>query len=86
MDQEQSELEIQRRNSLESIRKMGINPFPADEFKVSHFSTEITENYSETENNYQDVSIAGRLMQKRIMGKASFAEIQDSNKTEELVQ
>jgi lysyl-tRNA synthetase class 2 len=57
---------------------MCIEPFPAEEFKVSHHAEEIISDFSEEKNNFQDVIIAGRLMQKRIMGKASFAEIQDS--------
>lgn len=57
---------------------MGIEPFPAEEFKVSHHAEEILSDFSEEKNNFQNVMIAGRLMQKRIMGKASFAEIQDS--------
>lgn len=76
--EQHSELEIQRRKNLESIREMGIEPFPAEEFEVTDFSDDILEHYDESKNNYQDVTIAGRLMQKRIMGKASFAEIQDS--------
>ncbi len=73
-----TELEIQRRKNLQAIIDMGIEPFPAEEFKVSHHAKEILSDFSEEKNNFQDVMIAGRLMQKRIMGKASFAEIQDS--------
>lgn len=73
-----NELEIQRRKNLESIREMGIEPFPAQEFNVSNLSEEIMADYDEAKNNFQEVTVAGRLMQKRIMGKASFAEIQDS--------
>lgn len=73
-----SEQEIQRRKNLESIREMGVEPYPADLFDVNSSSTEIKENYNEEENNYQDVVIAGRLMMKRVMGKASFAELMDS--------
>ncbi len=57
---------------------MGVEPYPADLFDVNSSSTEIKENYNEEENNYQDVVIAGRLMMKRVMGKASFAELMDS--------
>lgn len=78
MESHLTELELQRRQNLEKIREMGIEPFPAAEYKVSNFSTELLENYSEEKNNFQEVTIAGRIMQKRIMGKASFAEIQDS--------
>lgn len=73
-----NELEIQRRKNLESIRSMNIEPFPAAEFKVTHLSAQIISEYDDEIKNFQQVTIAGRLMQKRIMGKASFAEIQDS--------
>ncbi len=72
-----SEQEQVRRESLEAIKKMGINPYPQEAYSVSHKVREIRENYSPDKNNYQDVSMAGRLMSRRIMGKASFAEIQD---------
>jgi lysyl-tRNA synthetase class 2 len=73
-----TELEIQRRKNLQSIIEMGIEPFPAEEFTVSNHAEQILEEFSEEANNFKDITIAGRLMQKRIMGKASFAEIQDS--------
>lgn len=73
-----TELEIQRRKNLESIVAMGIDPYPAEEFLVSNHAKQILDEYSEELNNFQDITVAGRLMQKRIMGKASFAEIQDS--------
>ncbi|MFY7861161.1 MAG: OB-fold nucleic acid binding domain-containing protein, partial [Chitinophagales bacterium] len=73
-----NELEIQRRKNLESIREMGIEPFPAAEFNVTNLSDELLEKYDDDQKNFQEVTIAGRLMQKRIMGKASFAEIMDS--------
>jgi len=72
-----SEQEKIRRNSLQELYKLGINPFPAKEFKVTAYSKEIVENYSEEKSNYQEISIAGRIMSRRIMGKASFIEIQD---------
>ena len=72
-----SEQEQIRRDSLEAIKKMGINPFPQEEFTVSHKIKEIREEFSPEKNNFQDVALAGRLMSRRIMGKASFAEIQD---------
>ena len=72
-----SEQEIIRRNSLQKLRELGIDPYPAEEFKVNASTIEIREKYSEEEKNYQDVTLAGRLMGQRIMGKASFAEIQD---------
>ncbi len=72
-----SEQEQIRRNSLEEIRKMGINPYPQEAFPVSHKAEEIRNGYRAEENKFQNVTIAGRLMSRRIMGKASFAEIQD---------
>ncbi|NMC40431.1 MAG: lysine--tRNA ligase [Bacteroidales bacterium] len=73
-----SEQEIIRRQALEEIRKLGINPYPAAEYKTNAYAKDILENYSEEKNNYQNVSMAGRLMSRRIMGSASFAEIMDS--------
>lgn len=72
-----SEQEQIRRQSLEEIRKMGINPYPQAEYRITHKSKDIKSNYKEGEKGYENVSLAGRLMSKRIMGKASFAEIQD---------
>lgn len=74
---ELSEQEEIRRNSLKKLRDLGIDPYPAAEYRVNATSAEIKQRYSPAENNYQDVSLAGRLMNFRIMGKASFAEIQD---------
>ncbi len=74
---ELSEQELIRRKALEEIKKIGINPFPAESFKVDASTKEIKENYHEESNNFQSVQIAGRLMSRRIMGNASFAEIQD---------
>ena len=74
---ELSEQEAIRRSSLQKLRELGINPYPADEYTVNATSAEIKEKYNPEKNNYQDVSLAGRLMSFRIMGKASFAEIQD---------
>ena len=76
-NQELSEQEIIRRNSLKKLRELGIDPYPAAEYKVNATSTEIKENYSEEKGNFQEVILAGRLMSRRIMGKASFAELQD---------
>ena len=77
MSVELSEQEGIRRNSLQKLREIGIDPYPAAEFKINTTSTEIKENYSAEKNNYQDVVLAGRIMSFRIMGKASFAELQD---------
>ncbi len=73
-----SEQEQIRRESLEEIRKMGIDPYPAEEFKTTVLSDEVLAGYDDKKKNYQDVEMAGRIMSRRIMGKASFAEIQDS--------
>ena len=74
---ELSEQEVIRRNSLTKLRELGIDPYPAAQFDVNVTSTEIKKNFKEEKNNFGDVIIAGRLMSRRIMGKASFAEIQD---------
>jgi lysyl-tRNA synthetase class 2 len=74
---ELSEQEIIRRQALEEIIKSGINPYPPESYPVNVTIEEILKNYSPDKNNYQDVSIGGRIMSRRIMGSASFAEIQD---------
>jgi lysyl-tRNA synthetase class 2 len=74
---ELSEQEGIRRNSLQKMRELGIDPYPAAEYKINATSTEIKENFSEEKKNFQDVVLAGRIMSFRIMGKASFAELQD---------
>ncbi|UCH13859.1 MAG: lysine--tRNA ligase [Bacteroidales bacterium] len=74
---ELSEQEQFRRKALEELRKAGIDPYPAAEFVTNVSTTEIKENFKPEKKKYQDVSIAGRIMNRRIMGNASFAEIQD---------
>ena len=74
---ELSEQEIIRRNSLEQLRAMGINPYPADEYVVDAYSDDIIANFKDDDEPRQ-VSVAGRMMNRRIMGKASFFELQDS--------
>lgn len=74
---ELSEQEIGRRQSLQELRNMGIDPYPAAEFPTNAFSTDIKEQYQESEEK-REVVIAGRMMTRRIMGKASFMELQDS--------
>ena len=74
---ELSEQEIIRRNSLEQLRTMGINPYPAAEYVVNAYSDDIIANFSDDVEPRQ-VSVAGRMMNRRIMGKASFFELQDS--------
>ena len=73
---ELSEQEIVRRQCLEELRQMGIDPYPAAEFPTNAFSTDIRDNFKDGEE--REVVIAGRLMSRRVMGKASFAELQDS--------
>ena len=74
---ELSEQEIVRRQSLQELRAMGIDPYPAAEFPTDAFSTDIRDGFKD-EDKPREVVIAGRLMGRRVMGKASFAEIQDS--------
>lgn len=74
---ELSEQEIVRRNSLAELRKMGIEPYPAAEYTVTGHTQEIKENFKDGEEP-RNVRIAGRIMSRRIMGKASFMELQDA--------
>ena len=74
---ELSEQEICRRNSLEELRKMGINPYPAAAYPVNAYSTEIKEAFDE-QAEPREVCVAGRMMSRRVMGKASVAELLDS--------
>ena len=80
---ELSEQEVIRRESLQKMKDMGINPYPADEYVVTGYSTEIKATFEDDNQeaewyNGKPVRIAGRLMSRRIMGKASFIELQDS--------
>jgi lysyl-tRNA synthetase class 2 len=74
-----SEQELVRRENLAKIIETGLDPYPADTYPVNTLASEIHETYDEEKNNFQDVILAGRLMMKRIIGKASFAELQDSS-------
>ena len=74
---ELSEQEIIRRNSLNELRAMGIDPYPAAEYVTNAFSTDIKAEFKD-DAEAREVSIAGRIMSRRIMGKASFVELQDS--------
>ncbi|MGQ7869583.1 lysine--tRNA ligase [Sunxiuqinia sp. sy24] len=74
---ELSEQEVIRRNSLAKLRELGIEPYPAEEYPVNAKATEIKTNFDPEKGNYQEVVLAGRIMSRRIMGKASFAELQD---------
>ena len=76
---ELSEQEIIRRNSLNELRAMGIEPYPAAEYVTNAFSTDIKQEFVDVENvEPRKVSVAGRIMSRRVMGKASFIELQDS--------
>ena len=73
-----SEQELLRRESLSKLKGLGIDPFPAAEYQVSHYAKDLNAQYSEGVDGFENVCIAGRLMTKRIMGKASFAVLTDS--------
>ena len=75
---ELSEQEIFRRNSMAQLRQMGIEPYPAAEYVTNAFSKEIKASFKDDEAEPRQVSVAGRIMSRRIMGKASFMELQDS--------
>ncbi len=72
-----SEQEIIRRKSKEELEKLGINPYPADLFEVNVSTKNILDNYERNKVDYKNISIAGRIMSRRIMGSAAFAELQD---------
>ncbi len=78
MSIELSEQELLRRQSLTELRNLGINPYPAAEYPANAFSTEIKATFTDEEEPKRQVCIAGRIMSRRIMGKASFIELQDS--------
>lgn len=73
-----SEQEIIRRNSLDELRKLGIDPYPAELYEVNAYSEDIKNNFKDDDTTPRKVSIAGRIMGRRIMGKASFLELQDA--------
>jgi len=79
MQHELSEQEALRRQKLAEIRALGIDPYPAEEIKVSHFAADIKRDFTEGAAGYEEVYLAGRLMSVRDMGKASFAELMDSS-------
>ncbi|MFV0377072.1 MAG: lysine--tRNA ligase [Mangrovibacterium sp.] len=76
---ELSEQELIRRNSLAKLKELGIDPYPAAEFPVNAKAAEIKAEFEPEKQNFQEVVLAGRLMSQRIMGKASFAELQDDS-------
>ena len=75
---EYSEQELLRRNALQELRKIGVEPYPAELFEVNATTKEIHEKFPNNNSLFQEVSIAGRIMQRRIMGAAAFTEIQDA--------
>jgi lysyl-tRNA synthetase class 2 len=79
MSMELSEQEQIRRNSLQELNKMGIDPYPADTYEVNATSKDILEKFPNDESQFQDISIAGRIMSRRIMGAAAFVELQDKS-------
>lgn len=76
---ELNEQEIIRRNSLKELRDLGIEPYPQAAYPINATSKNIREDFDPEKKNYQEVSMAGRIMSRRIMGKASFAEIMDED-------
>ena len=78
MSRELSEQEIVRRESLQKLQELGIDPYPAELFEVNVTAKGIKKNYEARKLDYKNINIAGRLMSRRIMGKAAFAELQDS--------
>ncbi|MBT8229569.1 MAG: lysine--tRNA ligase, partial [Bacteroidia bacterium] len=78
MTHQLNEQELVRRENLQKMIDMGINPYPSETYDISNTIKEILEGHNEGSEEFQNVRIAGRLMSRRIMGKASFAEIQDS--------
>ena len=75
---EYSEQELLRRNALQELRKIGVEPYPAELFEVNATTKEIHEKFPNDNSLFQEVNIAGRIMQRRIMGAAAFTEIQDA--------
>lgn len=73
-----SEQEQQRRHNLQAIIDLGINPYPAEEFEVNATATDILANYASNPSAYTQIRFAGRIMSRRVMGSASFMELQDA--------
>ncbi|WP_129713638.1 lysine--tRNA ligase [Pedobacter sp. SYP-B3415] len=73
-----SEQEILRRDALRQLRELGIEPYPAETYEVNAHAADINANYERDKTAYKNINIAGRIMTRRIMGSASFAELQDS--------
>ncbi|MEY4107702.1 MAG: hypothetical protein RL181_2044 [Bacteroidota bacterium] len=79
MQQHLSDQEIIRRENLNELRSLGIDPYPAEAFPVNALAADIRQGFDPETGNFQDVCLAGRIMMSRVMGKASFAELQDSS-------
>lgn len=79
MESNLNEQEINRRNAVKQMRDLGIEPYPAEMYEVNATAAEIMQNYDSQKQNYQNVSIAGRIMSRRIMGAAAFIEIMDES-------
>ena len=77
---ELSEQERIRRESLEELRRIGIEPYPAEEYPINATSEQIKKDFESSPEKFENISLAGRIMSRRIMGKASFVELQDNNK------
>ncbi len=78
MDHVRSDQELIRREELRQLNTLGINPYPAEQFDVTHHARPIREGFDDQPEQYANVALAGRIMNTRIMGKAAFAELQDS--------
>lgn len=79
MSLELNEQQVLRRQKLDELRELGIDPFPPHLFDVSHYSKDIKANFDSKPENYTKVKLAGRMMTQRVMGKAAFAVLQDSH-------
>jgi len=78
MSMQLSEQEIIRRNALEELKQLGIDPYPPEEFKVNAYANEILDLFPKDNSLFRDISVSGRIMSRRIMGAASFVELKDS--------
>jgi len=78
MSQHLSEQEILRREKMNELQTMGVNPYPPELFEVTHYSKEILDTFNADENNLPNVGVAGRVMSVRLMGKAAFVVLQDA--------
>ncbi len=86
MDTKITEQEAIRREALEKLRELGIDPYPSETFEVNATAADIKEQYPKDNSLFQDIQLAGRVMGRRIMGSASFAELQDDRQDSALFQ